>query len=246
VAWPIDLAVGSWDTGEVTRSDMRPGRQARGWRVLFALVILSPVALASILVAGEAGAGDLAAQNPNVAPPAPRPRAVILRAFAPPPTAALGRALPDPTPLVEKNQWVYDLRYSGGELYLLGIHHLELAAPQATPRAMGRFCLELYEGNTLLERARFDFPLLGDGTDLPPGASGSLPEAGAKLPLGGGRPVSLGRITSRIGVMFPASPRGTRVDIVDRALDRRWPLPWPPTELTAPAVDPSPDAGEVD
>ena len=33
--------------------------------------------------------------------------------------------------------------------------------PRETPRAMGRFALELFEGPALIERVRFDFPLLG-------------------------------------------------------------------------------------
>jgi hypothetical protein len=149
-------------------------------------------------------------------------------------SVALGKTLPDPAPLVSKDQWVYDLRYSAGDLYLLGIHRVALAAPQATPRAMGRFAFELFEGATLLERARFDFPMLGDGAAL--GPSAPAPEAGTPLPIQG-RPLSLtAKVSSRIGVMFPAAAKGTRLDIVDRATDRRWPLPWPPTELTAGAV----------
>jgi hypothetical protein len=46
--------------------------------------------------------------------------------------------------------------------------------------------------------------------------------------------------------MFPAAVRGTRIEIVDRALDRRWPLPWPPSEMTAFAADPASDAGQSD
>jgi hypothetical protein len=226
----------------VQRRGLWRDKSPRAQKVLLALATLSPILFA--LVAGEADAGDTPAPSSSVASAAPRPRAAVLRAFQP--AVMLGRAEPDPVPLVEKNQWVYDLRYSGGELYLLGIHHLELPSPQATPRAMGRFCLELYEGNTLLERARFDFPLLGDGANLPPlGETASLPEAGVKLPIGG-RPPSLGRISSRIGVMFPAALRGTRIEIVDRALDRRWPLPWPPSEMTALAADPASDAGQSD
>jgi hypothetical protein len=129
---------------------------------------------------------------------------------------------------------VYDLRYSQGDLYLLGIHRVELPAAQATPRAMGRFSLELYEGTALLERARFDFPMLGDTAAL--AKAGSSGDASTALPIEG-RPVQLAKITSRVGVMFPASVRGTRIEIVDRALDRRWPLPWPPTEMTAPPAD---------
>ena len=32
-------------------------------------------------------------------------------------------------------QWVYDLRYKGGDLFLIGVHRVELPAAQATPRA---------------------------------------------------------------------------------------------------------------
>jgi len=159
-------------------------------------------------------------------------------------TVALGRALPDPLPLAEKSQWVYDFRYAGGEIYLLGIHRLELPVPRETPRVMGRFCLELYEGRVLLERARFDFPMLGDGSDLPLPVAVGLPEGGVKTPRTATLP-SFTKVSSRIGVMFPSSTRGTRIDIVDRALGRRWPLPWPPTEMTALANDSMRDAGEM-
>jgi len=164
-------------------------------------------------------------------------------------SVALGRTLPDPTPLVSKEQWVFDLRFSAGDLYLLGIHHVELAASQATPRAMGRFSLELYEGATLLERARFDFPMMGDGAALThPTAT---PEAGTPLPIQGRAPSLTAKVSSRVGVIFPAAPKGTRMEIVDRATDRHWPLPWPPTEMTANAATstspaPQTDAGPSD
>ncbi len=177
--------------------------------------------------------------QPPQPPQPPRPAAPVrLKSFTPAPTVALTDTLPDPSPLSDRSQWVYDLRYAQGELYLVGIHRVELAAPQATPRAMGRFALELYEGKTLLERARFDFPMLGEP---PPPA---LPEAGAPLPIQGRTP-TFSKVTSRIGVMFPAVRRGTQLVIVDRAKDRRWPLPWPPTELSAapPATDADRDGG---
>ena len=117
----------------------------------------------------------------------------------------------DPTPLVERSQWVFDLRWDRGDVWLLGIDPLELPAPQATPRAMGRFALELFEGPALLERVRFDFPLLG-----PPEPDG-------------GSPFSFSRkLRTRVGVVFPATARGTRLELWDRATDRRWSLPWPP------------------
>ncbi|MEO6419915.1 MAG: hypothetical protein ABIP39_10935 [Polyangiaceae bacterium] len=126
---------------------------------------------------------------------------------------------PDPSPMFERGQWIFDLRYQTGDIYLLGVHRIELGAPQATPRVMGRFAVELFEGPTLVERVRFDFPGL---------IAGDLPEADA----GRGPHVAPfdKKLTTRIGVMFPATSRGTRLELWDRATDRRYPLAWPPAE----------------
>jgi hypothetical protein len=132
---------------------------------------------------------------------------------------SIGRDPPDPPPVKSRKQWVFDLRWSKGEPYLLGVHAIDLGAPQETPRAMGRFALELLEGPALVERVRFDFPLLG--ADEPAdGGFFAPPTLGAKL-------------STRIGVMFPAVSRGTRLELLDRATNRRWPLPWPPPEEDA-------------
>ena len=68
---------------------------------------------------------------------------------------------PDPPALSEREQWVFDLRWDKGEIYLVQVHKTDMGSPHPTPRVMGRFALELYEGPTLIERARFDFPMLG-------------------------------------------------------------------------------------
>ncbi|MFO0666060.1 MAG: hypothetical protein U0174_19060 [Polyangiaceae bacterium] len=115
---------------------------------------------------------------------------------------------PDPTPLVTKDKWLFDLRYDKGDVILLGTHPLERTTSTPTPRAFGRFALELYEGPALIERVRFDFPLLG--AESPKGA----PDLTAKL-------------VSRIGVVFPKTERGTRLELLDRATGKRYPLPWP-------------------
>ncbi len=124
------------------------------------------------------------------------------------PDIVVTRTPPDPAPMVERSQWVFDLRWDRGDLFLVGVHPLELPAPQATPRVMGRFALELFEGPTLIERARFDFPLLG--AEEPDAALSFTP-----------------KLRTRIGVVFPATRRGTRLELVDRATRRRWALPWP-------------------
>jgi hypothetical protein len=122
----------------------------------------------------------------------------------------------DPEPLVERHQWVFDLRWDRGDVFLVGVRPLDLPAPQATPRVMGRFALELFEGAALFERVRFDFPLLG-AVDPGDGGWGSPPSLTQKL-------------RTRIGVVFPATRRGTRLELVDRATNRRWSVPWPPDE----------------
>jgi hypothetical protein len=137
---------------------------------------------------------------------------------------------PDPAPMVERGQWVFDLRWDRGDIWLLGVRRIELPAPQSTPRAMGRFAVELFEGPTLIERVRFDFPLLAlpDATDAGVGQT----------------PTSLTqKLRTRIGVVFPATARGTDLVLVDRATGRRWSLAWPTvadtTQSRGPTVLPS-------
>lgn len=129
----------------------------------------------------------------------------------------------DPVALVERSQWVFDLRWDRGDVWLVDVSPLELPAAQATPRAMGRFALELFEGPALIERVRFDFPLLG------------APDPGD----GGWRaPPSLSqKLRTRIGVVFPATRRGTRLELCDRATSRRWTLPWPVVRAAASSTE---------
>jgi len=127
------------------------------------------------------------------------------------------RIPPDPPALSEREQWVFDLRWDKGEVYLVQVHKTDMGGPHATPRVMGRFALELYEGPTLIERARFDFPMLGGAPEVS--------DAGYKTP-----PRFEPGLKTRIGVLFPATKRGTKLELWDRAKDQRWSLPWPPKE----------------
>lgn len=143
------------------------------------------------------------------------------------------RIPPDPPAMNERMQWVFDLRWERGDVYLVQVNKIDLGAPQPTPRVMGRFALELYEGTTLIERVRFDFPMLG----VPEPADAGWKGPARFTPL----------LKTRIGVIFPATKRGTRLELWDRAEDRRWPLPWPPEEKSyggAPRT--RPDAGTGD
>jgi hypothetical protein len=86
---------------------------------------------------------------------------------------------------------------------------------------MGRFAIELYEGAALVERVRFDFPLLG----------GVEPDASVAL---------TPKLRTRIGVVFPATKRGTRIELLDRATGKRWALPWPVDDAAAEGRDAAP------
>ena len=59
----------------------------------------------------------------------------------------------------------------------------------------------------------------------------SATDAGPR-PLHGATFSFTAKLTTRVGVMVPATPRGNRLELWDRATDRRWPLPWPPVEMT--------------
>jgi hypothetical protein len=41
------------------------------------------------------------------------------------------------------------------------------------------------------------------------------------------------KLTTRVGVMLPATTRGTRLELWDRATDQRRPLPWPAVETAS-------------
>jgi hypothetical protein len=170
------------------------------------------LARAATIASCAAASLVLAVASADDRPAAPKP--------AHPDGGPIGSIPADPPPMREHVQWVFDLRYDKGDVYLLGVTRTDLGAPRETPRAMGRFALELFEGPALIERARFDFPLLGAAPPASDGGYRTPPSFDAKL-------------VTRVGVMFPATRKGTRLELWDRATDRRWDLGWPPSP-TAP------------
>jgi hypothetical protein len=124
---------------------------------------------------------------------------------------------PDPAPLVASEQWVLALEYRKGDIFLLNVEERASNPPVKTSRAFGRFAVELWQKDALVERVRFDFPLLGAGV--------GTEDAGIDFSKG---------LTSRIGVLFPKSALGDRLELVDRATRRRFTLPWPPQATAAP------------
>jgi hypothetical protein len=128
--------------------------------------------------------------------------ALDIREEAPKPIA------PDPTPLACESVYVLTVKWDKGVLTLDKTRHEKLAAKAVLPRKFGRFAAELYVGPTLLERLRFDIPLLSDDDNTS--------AAYAK-----------GLVTS-VDVRIPVSDRPTRLEIWDRATDKRWVYPYPP------------------
>ncbi len=122
---------------------------------------------------------------------------------------------PDPEPLRLADQWEYLLAFSNGHLRVESVRPVKLPAPAVTPRHMGRFAIELWLGKELVERVRFDIPLVGDKPAAPD----------APKPLHA--PAELG-VTTTKAVLVPASPRATRALLVDRATGEETPLAWPP------------------
>lgn len=145
-------------------------------------------------------------------------------------------SLPDPEPLRLAAQWEYELVYAGGDVRVARVERRALRAPRVTPRVVGRFAIELWIGQELVDRVRFDFPLLAaeevqDGKRRPLHDPPSL--------------VARSELTRR--VLVPASPRATRAILVDRATGQVTPLPWPPDAPLGPSdASSAADAGLTD
>ena len=115
---------------------------------------------------------------------------------------------PDPTPLVVDAVFVLSIRFDKGKVSITKVAHEKLAKKQALPRRLGRFAVELYSGPTVVERVRFDFPLIHDDDDAG--------EAYAK------------GLDVTIEVRVPDSDRPNKLEIWDRATDKRWKYLYPP------------------
>ena len=130
----------------------------------------------------------------------------------------VGRTAPDPPPMRTAEQYVLSFRYNAGQVTYLGAQHVTLMQPRTTPRVAGRYALEMLSGPTVLERVRFDFPLLG-ADEL----AGRRREYNAPP-----RFESKALVTYR--VLVPDSSRFSHARLVDRATGRLWTLPWPPQD----------------
>ncbi len=127
--------------------------------------------------------------------------------------------LPDPPPLVTKEHYRVEVRYLHGVVSVGAIRQEQTEKPMATARRMGRYAFELWIGRELIDRVRFDFPLLG-AAPTPDEAKSGAPNLAA------GADVST-------SFLVPSSERATRARILDRASGRAIVVPWPPTSTRA-------------
>ncbi|HVW24770.1 MAG TPA: hypothetical protein VHC69_05340 [Polyangiaceae bacterium] len=141
------------------------------------------------------------------------------------PTNQSAAAQPDPPPLVTAHQWDLTLHYAKGKVSLQSARPVDLVKAIPTPRRMGRFAVELWIGKELVDRVRFEFPLLG--ADFAPSPGTKLQERGAPRFSTGADTVATVRV--------PANDRATSAQVVDRLTGAVVSIPWPP-EPAAPAA----------
>ena len=145
----------------------------------------------------------------DVPAPPPKPSA------APPPSAV--EAPPDPEPLRQREQYEYTFAYERGRLSVRSARAVTYAQPIVTARRMGRFAVELWVGKELIERVRFDFPLV------------AAEEPEKRGPDSLHAPPSLtSRSTFTAVVLVPQSARARRAVVIDRATGHEEQLPFPP------------------
>ena len=141
---------------------------------------------------------------------------------------------PDPQALRLADQYEYTLHYENEKIRLSAVRLVHFPKPVVTARRIGRYAVELWIGRELIDRVRFDFPLLA--------ASEPTPEKRHKIyetPQLTGGPYT-------VTVLVPAAPRARSARLVDRASRKQAELTWPPaptalgdiTPMDAPASAP--------
>jgi len=130
---------------------------------------------------------------------------------------------PDPEPLLTREQWQYSLLYQGGTIRVEHVQRHDAPKPVTTARRMGRFALELWIGHELIDRTRFDFPLIA--AEEAPGRT--------RRPLHDAPNLGTNAI-ARVSVLVPNSSRATRLMLVDRATGKTEELAWPPDREPSP------------
>jgi hypothetical protein len=187
-----------------------------------ALAALAMMPLATTHAASSAGASPNAsfdAALPDTKPPPYPPKfdagkpkfdaAADAKKDALPPVVDAPKPIPpDPTPLVTGAVFVLTVKYDKGVVSIAKARREKLPKKGAVERHFGRFAAELYSGPTLVERVRFDFPLINDDSKTAEAYENGL--------------------TVAVEVKIPDSDRPNKLEIWDRATDKRWTFDYPP------------------
>jgi hypothetical protein len=186
----------------------------------------------------DGSAAPTASNSPSSPPPSSRntgsPAPSAIASVAVVPAAATPQVcsrLPDPKASMT-TQWVrLTVRYEKGKLSLLHAEPEQTQQPQSTVRKMGRFEAELWIGCELIDRVRFDFPLLAGEPVEQKAKQAHQPNFEEQ-----------GRFDTTISI--PNSERATRLELRDRARDAHPSslvnLPWPLADKTVAPNVPSP------
>ena len=137
--------------------------------------------------------------------PAPAPAA---------PAPPKGGFPPDPPGNASKKQWVFDIAVRDGRASLPRASTVLVDNPAPTTRMMGRFAVEFWVGKELLDRIRFDVPMLDRD-----------PKDRRRGPLRG---PDFTHVSTRLKVRMADSPRAAFVALVDRATGDVQRFAWPP------------------
>lgn len=119
---------------------------------------------------------------------------------------------PDPAGVASAKQRVFDVEVREGRPSLGAVRAVTLDKPASTARVIGRFAIEFWIGKELVDRVRFDVPLLEDPTKRKNRRLGS-PEF---------------KVNTRLSVRMADNPRATSVVFVDRATGETQSFAWPP------------------
>lgn len=155
--------------------------------------LLLRTVLTAVLLGGALGAGGLAA-------------------LADPPKEGFA---PDPPPRASQKQWIVDLTAKANRVSADRARAVTLDKPVESPRVLGRFALELWIGRELLDRVRFNIPLMGGEPSI--GNRNGLP-----------RPRLEENVTAHLTLRIADNPRAAYLLLVDRDTGEAQKMEWPP------------------
>jgi hypothetical protein len=136
-----------------------------------------------------------------------------LAAFA---DAPKGGYAPDPPARPSKLNWVFEVTARGGKVTVDRVKAISFERPTETPRVVGRFALELYVGRELLDRVRFNVPLMGGETSI--GNRNNLP-----------KPRFEQNVTAHVQARMADNTRAAYLLVIDRDTGDAQKYFWPPS-----------------